>query len=119
MAAVTATSLFAAEPASAGTEATPALRLRTRFIDGEGASTELLPIKLSNGLGGRVIVRHFDESESAGLARVAVCHNPHLLHFAESTEQIPEFVFSGGKRKVAYKKVLHLFPHRVEITCFA
>jgi hypothetical protein len=120
MASVTATPLFATEPASAArAESASTFRLGSRLIDGESASAEFLAIKLSNGLGGRVVVRHFNEPEAARLARVAVCHDPHLLHFAESTEQIPEFVFSGGKRKVAYEKVLHLFPHRVEISCFA
>jgi hypothetical protein len=99
-------------PSATRVEAAP-LRFGPGFVDGKGAPSKLLAIKVRNSLCGSVVISHLDEGKASRLARVSVRHDPDLLNFTECTEQIPEFVFGSGKGKVSYKKVLHLFSSQV------
>src|SRR5207244_11120285 len=67
--------------AASGAESAYALRLRARFIHGQGASFELLAVERPNGLQCFFVVAHLHESESARLTRVPVGHDPYLSPF--------------------------------------
>jgi hypothetical protein len=103
-AATAATPALSAESAASSEPAAPpAFGFGPGFVDGERPPAKFLAIELSNGLCGGLVVCYLHKSKAAGLAGVAVSHDPHLLNFPERTEHISEFVFAGGKWKVAYK----------------
>ena len=91
----------AATTAAAAEAATWALFLRTGFIDGELATTEVGAIELfSCGLGliGRA---HGDERETAGAAGHLVHGDVNVGHGTELAESGAKLVFGGLERQVA------------------
>jgi hypothetical protein len=65
--------------AAAGTESATSkatIHLRTSFVDDHGPSTKLCAVQRSNCFFCFASVRHFDEPEASGSARITISHNP-------------------------------------------
>jgi hypothetical protein len=80
---------------------------RTRFIYIQRSTVEIAAIQLSNrGLRCRR-VSHFDECESARLARIPVRHDIHSLHLAVSGERRMKIVLRSLITEISDKYVCH------------
>jgi hypothetical protein len=84
-----------------------AVFLRTRFIHLQRTTVHFLTVQTLNGLHRFVPVRHFDESEPARLARIAVPDDTSALHSAKVGKSDLEFFFRGLVRKISYENVRH------------
>lgn len=71
------------------------------FVDDEGAAAELLAVAGRDGLAGFFVVCHFNESEAARAAGLAIDHDRGRRHGAERTEVVPQFVFGAAEGQIA------------------
>jgi len=101
-------------PASAGigvpaavAAAAPARCFGTRFIYVERSAVQFGAVQLRNGRLGCIRIRHFDEGEAAGLARVTIGHDTDALHTAESGESSLKVVLSSLITEISDKYVGH------------
>jgi hypothetical protein len=80
----------------------------TGFVDVDRPSVKLSAVQFGNRpicFGG---IGHFDESETSGLAGIAVGHNAYALNRAIRFKQRSNRVFGCSKAEVPYKNILHL-----------
>jgi hypothetical protein len=96
-------------PGSAGT----AVGLGARFVDVQGASSELFPVQSGNGLLSFGSVRHFYKGEPSGASGVTIGDDADLIDFAMRLKQSAEFGFGSAVGEIANKKLLHGFPFSV------
>ena len=79
------------------TAATAALRLRTCFIDIDGAAAHVAVL----------VVRHFNESEAPRTSGIAVHHDADAIHWPVGLEGLPEFVLICVETEITDKDVFH------------
>jgi hypothetical protein len=91
---------------SAGT----AVGLGARFVDVQGASSELFPVQSGNGLLGFGSIGHFYKRKPSGASGVTVGDQTDLIDFAVGFKQRAQFGFRGAVGEIANKKLLHGFP---------
>jgi hypothetical protein len=88
------------------TAATPGW-LGTRFVYVQRPAMEIGAIQLGDGGLGCRRVGHFDEGETARLARVPVGDEIHALHAAVSSESRMQIVLGGLITEISDKYVCH------------
>src|SRR6185436_15781602 len=94
---------------AAAAESTRALRLRTRFVDGEAAAAKLKVIQLVDRFGCFLVRAHFHEGEPARAAGGHVAHHLHRFDGAGAGEQVLKIGFTGFVRQVSnVKSATHL-----------
>jgi hypothetical protein len=96
--ATTAATATATTAASASATVVAALGTRTRLVHGQGAAVELKAVNRSLGCG---CIIHLDETETAGLSRVAVSNQVDGRDGAERAKRITETVFGRVEIQVA------------------
>ncbi len=96
---------FAAAPAmlksAAFESAAAALRFRAGFVDIQCPAVQFETVQLLDRLFGFLAVVHLDESESAGLAGLAVRHDGDAFHLTEFGKHVEQIVVRGRITQVA------------------
>ena len=105
MSAIAATSATAASAET--TTATSAVGLGASFVDIDGASADLAPVKGCYGFLTVFVAVHFNEAKAAGASGIAIGHDTDTVDLAIAFKELPEFVFTSIEAEVAYKDVLH------------
>jgi hypothetical protein len=101
-AAATTTAATAEVIAAATAAAEAALIARARFVDAEGASLDLLAVKLGDGVLSVCLGGHGDEGESAGFAREFILHEQDFGDGAGLRKHVLQLEFRCRERQVAY-----------------
>ncbi|MGB6430098.1 MAG: hypothetical protein WBF06_05900, partial [Candidatus Acidiferrales bacterium] len=110
-AATTSASAKSAAPTTAAPgapAASTAISRRTRFVNHDASSLELLPVQRLDGAQGLFIVLNFYEAEATRLAREAVADQHDAgRSYSGLREPFSDFFFSGLKRKIPDIEFLH------------
>jgi hypothetical protein len=103
------TAASAAKPTTAAATTSTARTICFRFglVDGQGSSAQIGPVERRNRFVSLAGIGHFDESETAGAARIPVGHESNFLHRAMGLEQISQLGFGGAVGEVSNVQVLH------------
>jgi hypothetical protein len=96
-----------ATAASAEAAATATCGFRTSFVDVHGPAVELGAIELRDCRFGLTTVRHFDEPETAGLARVTIGHDAYTLDAAVLGKRCEQLILSRLVTQVPDKDIGH------------
>src|SRR5208283_1178281 len=81
-------------PSATAALATRPVHLRTRFVDGKVAPSEIRAVQGLHRLACRLIIRHLNEGKSARLTRVAIGNDADLFDWAIGLKQRANLVFS-------------------------
>jgi hypothetical protein len=95
----TAAAATAAEPATA--------RFWPSFVDGERTSTSVGAVQGEDRCIGFAAIRHFNKSEAARAAGVAVGYNHRAIHCSVGLKPLSQVGVRSLKRKIANKYLLH------------
>ena len=98
--ATTGATTWAARTAAAGF-------FRPGFVDFEVAAADVFAIERGNGFGCLGIIGHFDETEAAGTASLAIGGDVHAGELAEGLEECAEVVCRSLEAHIADKEILH------------
>jgi hypothetical protein len=98
---------FPPKTAAARTIAPGPIRLRTSFIDVQGAALNVLAVEGGNRFDGFSVVTHVNEPEPFGLSRFTVGHNADSLNFPAGFKKRTENRFCDGNAQVANKYAFH------------
>jgi hypothetical protein len=82
-------------------------RLRGGFIDAQSAAGDFFPVKSGHSLGSVLILRHFNEGESARLAGFAIGYDVDARDLPERLKQRAQITFRGLKAHIPDKQILH------------
>src|SRR5436190_21565528 len=69
------TAITAALLAEAAAAAEAAVRLGTRFVDGQRPAADFLAVQNGHGIRGLTVIAHFHEAEAAGAAGFTIGHD--------------------------------------------
>src|SRR5579875_441416 len=86
---------------------TTARRFGTRFVYVQRSTVEIGAIQTGNGRFGSCVIAHFDERETAGLARVPVRHDIHSFDAAVSGESCMKIILGSLETEISDKYVCH------------
>jgi hypothetical protein len=102
-----ATEATATAAATKATTATTTGLTRTRLVDDQGATAELLTIHaIDRGI--RLgIVGHFDKAEAAGAAGLTIHHDGRGSDFTVGLEGLTQFGVGRAEREITNIKLLH------------
>ncbi len=100
--------LTAAAAASAVSTTGSAIFLRTSFVDVDGAAIQVATVQLGNRTIAFRVVAHFHESESSGLASVAIRNDADAINGPIGFKQSPDGVFSGIEAEVSNKNIFQV-----------
>ena len=103
----TATTIAAATAATWAARTAAAGFFRPGFVDFEVAAADVFAIERGNGFGCLGIVGHFDETEAAGTASLAIGGDVHAGELAEGLEECAEVVCRSLEAHIADKEILH------------
>jgi hypothetical protein len=84
-----------------------AFGFRTRFIHIQSAAAHLVPVEGGNSLFAVLGIRHFDETEAARTARVAVRHDGYAIDLSVLLKQLAELVFPSVETEIPNEDVFH------------
>src|SRR5579872_4239811 len=101
-----ATAAIAAIPA-ATTTAAAAFRFRTGLINGQGPAAQFLPVQCRYGAFPFFIVRHFNECETLGAARIPVSDDTGAVYGSVSFKHGSNGFIRRPKIEISNKNVLH------------
>src|SRR5512146_2685524 len=87
-----------------------ALRLWLCLVDVDGPSANIFSIQGSHGFFCLCIIWHFDETETADTARIAIGGKRDALNRSEGLKHGTEFAFSHVVCEIADKDLFHGFP---------
>jgi hypothetical protein len=105
-----ATTISAAVPAAAPWAARTAAAgfgFRASFVDFQIAAADVFAVQGRDGFGCFGIVGHFDETETAGPAGLAIGGDVHAGELAERLEKSAQILCGGLKAHIADKEILH------------
>jgi hypothetical protein len=123
--AATTAPVAATPPATAAGPTTPpstttessARRLGTRLIDVHRTAVQIRAVELLNRSFRFVLVGHFDERETPGLACIAIRHDVHALYVPELRESRVQLVLGGLETEIPDKDVhLGVAPLRFKLS---
>ena len=103
-AAVAATAAAATTTAAAAAATAASAFTRAGLVDDERSATDAAAIDRCDGLRRFIFGRHFDESESAGLARFAVHNDLSAADVADFSEKVAERLVVCIVAEIAYGK---------------
>src|SRR5690349_4188206 len=81
------------------------------FIDLQRTTTEVFAIERLHGAGG-IGIRHFDETETARAAGLAIVHERHLVDGAVGCKEGAHLIFGGRERQISNVKFRHGITHK-------
>jgi hypothetical protein len=79
-------------------------RLGARFVDGERAASERMPVELRDRTLGIIVARHLHEGESSRAAGFAIPHHRDGFNGSSLREQCLEIVLHRLIRQISYKE---------------
>lgn len=107
----TATTTAAAATTETTTTATATTsRLGASFVDVHGASVEFRSVQLRNGGFRFPPVRHFDEGEAAGLARVTIGYDVDAFHGTVLSKSRLQLFLSSPEIQISHEYIGHQTP---------
>jgi hypothetical protein len=106
-AATAAAGTTAAAAAAAARTSSTAFGLGARFVHLQVAAAEIFAVERGDGLGGFVVIRHFNESETAGAAGLAVHYDVNARDLTEGLKQRLQIALGGLKTHISNKQILH------------
>src|SRR5579863_3269503 len=96
-----------APAAASATAARPTIGFGSRFVDVQGPAVQVAAVQFRDGAVGIRIRAHLDETETAGLAGIAVGNDAYLFDGPVSLKQGSDGVFGCPKVEVPHKDILH------------
>jgi hypothetical protein len=109
----TATPGAAAATARTAKTAAAPIHFRASLVDIELPPPHVGPVQSGDGLFGLVLVRHFDERESARTACIPVSHDTYGLHCPVDFENGAHLFFTGTESQVAYENLFHVISSEI------
>jgi hypothetical protein len=78
---------------------------RPRFVDREGAASDVRTVESVNHAMCRAAVRHLDEAKASRAANLTVSHDPDCIYRSIRLEELAQVLLRGGKGEVAHKDI--------------